>query len=466
MAQSLKPKNWFASTLLDPWIAALRPTNISPTDKIGVMGTPVYGGFVLAPEKNPKVIGVKRYETYADIFSNVSIVAAGVRYFLNVITKSAWKIEPPNDSAEAKRLAELTESMLHDMEIPWHRIIRKGVMYKFYGFAIQEWTAKRRQDGNIGLLTVEARPQRTIERWDVDVDGVVLGVVQRSPQTALEMYIPRNKCVYLVDDSLTDSPEGVGLFRHIVEVTEQLRRLEQLEGFGYETDLRGIPIGRAPLAALNQMVIDGTLTDLQLKQIMSPMESFIQNHIRGPKLGMLIDSSTYVSTNEATTPSNVKEWDIELLKGGSDSLREIGNSIQRKSGEIARILGVEGLLLGSQGRGSQALSRDKSDNFFMVVDSALKELASTYTKDIIDPIWYLNGWPQELKPKFKTDSIQLRDVETITAALMQMAQSGAILAPDDPAINEVRDLLGLSRTSNVLSEFDVSLTGAGSAEGS
>lgn len=454
-----KPRSFFqqAKGLLDPYMNSLRPTSVNPEEKLGVMGTPIYGGFIASPEKNAKIAGTMKYQTYAELFSNISIVAAGVRYFLNVITRSSWKIEPADNSSEAQRLADLVEDMIYDMEIPWHRVVRKAVMYKFYGFSTQEWTAKKRDDGNIGLLTIESRPQKTIERWDVDRQGVILGVIQRSPQTAESLYIPRGKLIYLVDDCLNDSPEGFGLFRHLIEPAKRLERYEQLEGYGYETDLRGVPVGRAPIQQLQQMVDDGQITPQQRDQILAPLKSFIENHIKGPRLGVMLDSLTYLSTNEATTPSNVKTWDVELLKGGSESLKEISSAIQRVTNELARILGVEGILLGGQGRGSMALSKDKSDNFFMVVDSALKDLASTYSCEVIDTIWALNGWDPKLKPKFKTDSIQLRDIQDITTALQQMAQAGAVLAPDDPAILEVRDLLGLSRPTNVATATDISL---------
>lgn len=431
----------------------------NPEQRLGTGGTPVYGGYVYSVEKNPMLNGNNRYKTYSDMFSNISIVASGVRYFLNVISKSAWKVEPSDaDNAQSVEYAKKTQDIINNMQTPFHRVVRKAVMYKFYGFSVQEWTAAKQDDGSIGFLDIEARPQKTIERWDCDDAGIVNGVYQRSPQLGTEIYLPRPKLVYIVDDSLSDSPEGFGLFRHIVEASQRLQRYEQLEGFGYETDLRGVPVGRAPIAQLQEMVKNGTLTQDDMDKILAPIKTFLSNHIKGPKLGMLLDSMSYQSTNEATTPSQVKQWDIGLLETQTDSLKDISAAIARVNGEIARTLGVEGLLLGS-GKGSQALSRDKSDNFFMVVDGTLKEVSDSYNRDVIGALWTLNGWDPKLKPKFKPDSIQLRDVERITGALKDMAAAGAVLAPDDPAIDEVRDLLGLSKaTINDMAQ-DASLSG-------
>lgn len=426
------------------------------TTRLGSAGRYSYGGYLVSGEKNPHLAGAEKYLTYDNILCNCSVAAAGVRYFMNVISKASWKIQPANESKEAQEKADLVHNMINDMQTPWHRVVRKAVNYKFHGYSLMEWTAKHRPDGAIGYLDIESRPQKTIRRWDLTDSGEILGVFQIMYASTKEIYLPRNKLVYVVDDALTDSPEGLGLLRHIVEPSKRLQRFEELEGYGFETDLRGIPVGRAPLAELQRLVADNQMTKQEYDQIVEPLQKFLANHIKGPRLGMMIDSSPYFQNNDASTPSNTPQWDLELLKADSGSLGDASGAIQRINNEIARILGVEGILLGGQGRGSMALSNDKSNNFFMVVDGALKELAATFNKDVLSPLWILNGWDEELKPKFKPDSVQLRDVETITSALKDMAAAGAVLAPNDPAINELRDLLGLSHAPEV-DEEDLSL---------
>ena len=36
--------------------------------------------------------------------SNTSVVAAGVRYFLNVVAYASWKADPVDDSAKSKAI--------------------------------------------------------------------------------------------------------------------------------------------------------------------------------------------------------------------------------------------------------------------------------------------------------------------------------------------------------------------------
>lgn len=435
-------------------------TRVPPSKTVGAAGTAIYGGFIQSREKSPRLSGVQRYETFSDILSNVSIVAAGVRFFLNLVGKAEWKVQPavvPGSEKQAVEIAEAVESILYDMNTPWHRVVRRAAMYRMYGFSVQEWTAKKREDGVLGFLDVEPRAQVTIERWDTDYHGRVFGCVQRAPQDSALIYLPMPKCLYMIDDALNDSPEGLGLFRHIVKTSDELQRFEQLEGYGFETDLRGIPIGRGPFKELQDMVAAGTITKEQKAAIEAPIRDFVENHIKNPRLALLLDSMTYESQDDASTPSSVRQWDAELLKGGNTSSEAVAAAISRKNREIARVLNVEHLLLGEGARGSAALSRDKSQSFAMMVDGTLDETVESVERQLVTTIMVLNGWPLELMPTLKTEAIQHREIAEVTGALRDMAQAGAMLEPDDPAIREVRSLLGLSNPITVGLAIDSSI---------
>ena len=431
--------------LLEKMISMGRNRNVRPTTPVGVMGTALYGGYIQGAEESKLLKDGTKYKTYSEMLANVSIVAAGVRYFLNLTAKAKWNFTPSDDDPDGM-YAELAEAILtDDPRTPWHRIVRRAAMYRFYGFSVQEWTARRREDGVMTLADVSPRAQRTIERWDVDDVGDVIGMYQRSPQTQAELYLPRMKTLYMVDDTLTDSPEGLGIFRHLVAPAKRLQEYERLEGVGFETDLRGVPVGRGPFTALAKMVKDGLLTKKDREALEKPMRDFIRNHVRGPKSGLLLDSQPYVAEDDAARPSSTPQWSLDLLKASSTSLPELANSISRVNREMARVLGVEQLLLGEDSAGSFALSKDKTNSFFLLVDGTLRELAETVSDDLLKTVWKLNGWPPEAMPKLSTEAVRFQDVDQVTAALRDMAQAGAPLEIDDPAIGEVRDLLGLSR---------------------
>lgn len=416
-----------------------------PAVTLGVGGTAAYGGYIITAEKDNTLIGRQKWVTFDEILLNTSIIAAGVRFFLNLVAKASWKVEPnprSKNKARAKEYAELVEEIIHDMTNPWVRVVRSAAMYRLHGFHIAEWTSKRREDGVTGFLDIETRPQFTVERWDLDKTGTVYGVVQRSPQDSKEVYLPRAKIIYVVDNSLSDNPEGYGLLRHCVEPARRLQKYYEIEGTGFETDLTGIPVVRAPLEALQKLVDSGTLNKEQRDALILPLQNFIKAHFRGPRSGLLLDSSTYKTQDGSESPSSTYQWDADVVKGGTGPHQFIGTAIDRTLREIARILNVEGLLLG-QGQGSYALSKDKTNNFALTVDGTLVDLKNTFDKDVIGPLAQMNGWAKEDTPFFQTDQIAMRDVETITSTLTKMAQAGAVLAPDDPAINDIRSLVGL-----------------------
>jgi hypothetical protein len=425
---------------------------VAPTVTAGKGGATAYGGYLVERERSPSIAGKAKYRTYSDILANTSIVAAGTRYFLNILGKSSWSVEPATDSQGkelngAKEVADFIESCMCDMTTPWSKVIRRAAMFRYFGFSIQEWTAKRRDvDGKLGMLDVEARPQSTIERWDLDDNGSVLGCWQLPELAAGEIYLPRKKIIHLVDDSLNDSPEGLGILRHLVKTVERLTAYEELEQVGYETDLRGIPIARAPLTQLREMERQGKLTAPEATKLLGPLTRFLGNHIRNEKSGLLMDSATFITTDDKQAPSNEKMWDVSLLQGDASGQGEVANAINRLNRELATVLGTDHLLLGSDGTGSLALGTMKVTDFYMTVTSCQNDIRDAYNRDFVGALCTLNGIPKELWPKLKTEDVQFKDVAMMATTLKDMAAAGAVLPPDDPAIGEMRDLLGLSRT--------------------
>lgn len=421
----------------------------NPTGVIGGPGAVVFDGFLEEDETNPALAGTRKYNTYSNLLANVSIVSAGVRYFLNLVSKAKWKLIPADlENEEAVKMAELVTAQMSRMDTSWSRVIRRASMYRFYGFSVQEWTMEIK-DGMRQYKDVAPRPQATIETWKRDKAGRITEIGQRLPETQELKILPRAKTVYIVDDSLDDSPVGLGLFRHIVESCARLQRYEQLEGYAFESDLRGIPIGRAPYAALQEAVETGLINKKQMADAVEPIESFIKNHIKNPALGILVDSITYQGLDEAATPSAIRQWDVDLLKGSSTSLADMATAIERVNREIARSLGVEGLLLGEQTTGSHALSKDKSLNFALIVDSTLDEIVDTFQRDFVQRFFEMNGFDETLMPTFDTEALQHRDITQITQALKDLATAGAKMDVNDPATNEVREMLGLTKQPEV-----------------
>lgn len=431
------------------------PSRVLPFADQGTSGTAVYGGYVNSIEKDWRLIGWQKYVTASDLLANVTILAASVRYFLNLMGKATWTVDPVNDTAEAKGAAEFVESVMENSRTSFRKIIRRGGLYKYHGFNVQEWTAIRRKDGLIGYADVEMRPAFTIERWAPADDGTIVGMIQRSPQTGQYLYMPRNKVLYFVDDTLTDNPEGQGWFRNSVQEAELLRDYLKLEGIGYERDLNGIPIGRAPLNEINKAVASGDISQGQADQMIENLRQFVGIEIKKKDTGMVLDSTPYFSlTDNGRSPSSVYQWNVELLKGTAQGFDSLAKAIARLERDIARLMGTEFMTMGDGDRGSNAMHTDKTSNLYMQVMSTLDDMTDTLNQDYIAPLWVMNGFDEELMPTLKHGDIAMKDVEQMARTLRDMAAAGAVMAPDDPAIDDMREAMGLPPQEDVIGEVD------------
>lgn len=433
---------------------------LAPFSELGVGGSVSYGGYVQSDDIKPNMQGPLRWRKAQEILADVSIVAASVRYYMNLLSRPAWKCEPPSDKAEAKAAAEFMESVLHGTDTSWSRIVRRSGPYRFHGFGFHEWTAMRRPDGRIGLAAIEPRPQSTIQRWDRDDHGSVLGVFQRNPQTGREIYLPREKLVYLVDDMLTDNPMGLGWYRHLIDPAAHLNRLLKLELIGFERDLSGIPVGRAPIAAINKLIgtqkPDGSIfSAADAEEMIKGIRDFLQLKAKQPDTSLLIDSQPFTSKTDqgGKQVSAVAQWGIELLTASAKtSIEALGNSIRRVTFDMALIMGTQGVLVGREGEGSRALSEDVSRNLYLNINATLGDMAEAYDRDLVGMTWALNGLPDELRPTLRVEDAAFKDAAKIAASLRDMATAGAVLDPADPVINEVRDLLGVSHAPELSDE--------------
>ncbi len=448
----------FSKRLLSNFGFLPTPPKIKPFKEQGVSGTAIHSGYVQVKDQAPEWNGIQKYRTASEIVTNISIVAASVHYFLNLISHPKWTATPsdPMDS-EAVRLAKFVESVLHDMHTPWPNVIRRAAMFRFYGFGVQEWIAKRRSDGLTGFFDIEPRPQHTIEQWDVTPHGSVQAVWQRSPQTGEVLGIPRGKIIYIVEDTLTDSPEGLGVFRHLLEPYKRLKQYLELETRGFERDLRGTPIGRAPITLINEAVKTGELTEAEGSALIEGLKDFVKLQVKSSDTGIVLDSMPYESEAvDGRKVANALQWGLDLLSGNGAGLMELAQAIERIQREMARIIGTEMLLMGDK-TGNRALSNDKSKNLYLVSNAVLSQISSALQKDLVDVLWVLNGFPEDKKPKLTTEDVAFKSVQEVTSALRDMAMAGVPLAFDDPAINDVRDMLGISRVDLMTAVEDAAL---------
>ena len=448
-------------------LVTVAPRSTPANDTAGVAGLVVYDGMIENHERNFALRGDRRYITFTNLMVNVPVISAGVRFYNNLMRRAKWRVEPANDTQEARDRADFVRSVMDGMDQPWSNVVVQVASAVFYGFSINEMVAKERADGKVGLARIASRPQFTIERWDLRNDEI-FGVVQRSPQTNRYLYIERSRLIHNVDDTMSQSPEGLGMLRHLVEPAKALRGYEILEERGFDTDLRGVPVGYAPFGELRQEC-DGMTeaeTNVYIANQVRHMQNFIRNYRKSIDASLLLDSGVERGTGEQGTPINARKWALELLRGDPTTLPELAAGIERKNREMARIMGVEMILLGSTSSGSLAMSQDKSLSFGLVVDTGLEQAAGVLQRDFLGYIADLNGWDREdgLMPTLKPEKQQFRSVQELASALQSLALAGSPLVPGDPAVNDVRDQMGISRVPEDLIDDIMAMRGVTTSE--
>jgi len=434
------------SKLSSFFTTSAQPTAL--TSPNGGDGVQAYGGYLASSERNPHLVGTRKWTTYANA-TNTSIVATGLRYSLGLIAGTSWHAEPnERGGSDAERGVEIvTEGLLNaQMARPWSAIVRKAALYKFSGFSLHEWTIKRRDDGMVVFADISHRPQYTIDRWNKPDERTPWDAVSQLTPTGNRWVIPRNRLFYCVDDTLTDSPDGVGLFRHIVELVRRLDVLEGLELMAYQTDLRGMPIGRAPIGDIRREA-EGVLgvggdkakEDAFIAARVRKFSESLAAHAKTPEQlqYLLLDSGTYRGGGSPDAITSIQKWAFELLRGDGNGTAEVAAAIGRIQFEIARVMGIEFAMMGGGG-GSLAMHDDKTSMLALNLQTTLTEVADFATNDLARVLVALNGLdPETCTPRLVAEPISTDAIEGVCRSLSLLQQ----LAPNDPARNVIRKRL-------------------------
>lgn len=420
-----------------------------PTKPAGADGVAVTGGFLVSGERDARLTGRNKWVTYDNATLNVAIISAAVNVWTQLAGSAKWTAEPnKRGGAKAQKAADIVTQGLFEaqMSIPWRQVVRRQVMKKFRGFSLHEGVIRRRSDGMVVYADLGDRPQWTVYRWDIPDDRTPWQGVEQLTQFGDTYYIPRERLFYSVENTLSSSPDGVGLLRQMAEHVRVLELYQQWEGIGFHTDLRGVPIAKAPLTKLRQLVDpSGTKSQAEVQAGVQAatkfLTDFLRAHNKRADQGIMLDSATF--PDNLGNPTGNLQWAFDLIKGASSSMPEVNTAIGRITREIARVMQAEWLMLGGEDSGgAYSMHEDKTAMFALIVNSTLEDIADDATRDLATRLTALNGLdPETCTPKCVPEPIATGAVTTATQALMNMFQ--AALDPRDPAINILRARLNL-----------------------
>ena len=415
---------------------------------LGVAGDNTRTGQIRADEFIPELRGKNAIRKYREMRDNDSTIGAVMYAAEQVLRDVKLKVEPANDTEEAKREADFVESIFEDMDHSLDDHIAESLSSLSYGFAWFEVVYKRRvgptqrspkknskyTDGRLGVRKIACRAPWTVSRFDVeDKSGDVLGIYQDVGYGSGKHYIPTTKSLYYRTTVLNGDPSGRSILRNAYSSYVYLNNLQSIEAIAVERELAGIPIARIPSEYLSSdasAAQSGFVGNLQ--QILRDVKFNEQGYIITP-------SDTY--PDKDGSPTNIRLVDIELMSSNGNRNVDIDPIVRRYQHDIARSVLSEFLMLGGGNNGSYALSKSKTDLFLRALESYIQAIVDVLNKQLVERLWQLNGLNYDLMPCIKAGDVAPHDLREI-AAFLRNLNGADINVSDHPEV--IQDLMDIA----------------------
>ena len=161
--------------------------------KLSRPGFTHYNGQVVQRERNYKLRGARRYQTFSEMYYTLEVVQTYVETLASRIASLSPVFDPSEADTEGEYAKLFHEFLVQDPSTPFQVYNARSSLYNFFGFSLQEIVPFRRLDGWVSIEDITSVPQSTVYRWLFDDDGRVIGVKQKIPNTQQEVDIPISK---------------------------------------------------------------------------------------------------------------------------------------------------------------------------------------------------------------------------------------------------------------------------------
>lgn len=422
-----------------------RPSEATAKKILGLGGTHTYTGDIRADEFLRELKGRKAVRKFREMRDNDSVVGAVMYAIEQVLRDVEYDVIPTDDSDAALKEAEFMKEVLEDMDHTFDDHISEALSSLSFGFATFEVVYKRRvgprennpkkrskyTDGRLGIRKIASRAQWTISEFDVDKQtGELLGVKQdKTFSEVMDNYIPAWKLVHYKTITTNNDHSGRSILRNAYKSYTFLNNLESIEAIAVERELHGVPVGRMPAEYLAENATDDQ------KALKSQFEKVLRDLKNNEQGFALLPSDLYVNTQGE--PTDQRLMDIELITSNGSRNIDIHPIITRYQHDIARSMMAEFLMLGSDERGSYALSKSKTDLFQKSLESYINSIYDVVNKQLVQRIWELNGLDFALMPKIVPGDVSKHELKELGAYLRNLNGANISLADQVDIVDEL-----------------------------
>ncbi|MEM7820245.1 MAG: DUF935 family protein [Candidatus Aenigmatarchaeota archaeon] len=385
--------------------------------ELGVSGIPFSYGTIFE-ERLPKLQGVRAREIYKQMSENDPVIGGTLLMIEQSMRSVRWKVDPENETPEAKQDADFIWSAMHDMSHTWQDFITDVLSMLVYGWSYFEIVYKvrgggseegdptirsRYNDGLLGWRKLAYRAQTSLDRWELDERGGVRGLWQRDPNSSQLLFIPITKSLHFRTKPAGGNPEGRSILRPAFRPWFFKKYIEEVEGIGIERDLVGLPKAIAPegvdVLAPSNTALYNAVTDMLKK-------------IRQDKYAGII------------LPYG---WQVELMSSGGSRQIDTISVIARYDQRIALSVLAQFIMLGTERVGSYALASQQKDMFTIALEGWLFSIEQVVNRFGVQRLIALNNRPTV--PVITHEAIVQPTLEEIGIFLRDMANVG-LIAPD------------------------------------
>jgi len=427
--------------------------SVTESQKIlGVAGTSTRNGTLKADDLQPELRGKRAIRKYREMRDNDATIGAALYAVEQMLRDVPIKITPADDSEQAKAEAEFVESVLEDMDHSLDDHISEALSFLTFGFSAFEVVYKRRigpyerspkkrskfTDGRIGIRKIAPRAQWTINRFDVDQQsGDLYGFHQDVSSGFGTNYIPMRKAILYRTTTINGDPSGRSILRNAYAAYERLNAIQQYEAIGIERELAGIPHAEVPAEYLSADATEAQQAVLnQMKEILRDLKFNEQGFLITP-------SDTYPGKDGE--PTNQKLVSVKLISSEGTRNIDIDPVVKRYQHDIARSVLAEFIMLGGGSNGSYALSKSKSDLFLRALESYIHTIVDILNKQLIEPLWRLNGLDFALMPKIKAGDVASHDLKEMGSYLRNLNGANITVADDLDIVNALMEIAELPK---------------------
>jgi hypothetical protein len=423
----------------------------------GYDGVQAYGGYIAPPPDDPAYLrGSQRFRTFEKIRRRTPVsIATQLRHAL--FAGVQWDLEPNEAGGpDAERGVEIIRRGLLEARFQggtWGEVVATAADGRYFeGHSVFALAMSRAADGLIRYTDIAHRPQETLVEWlredPSDETSPFAAVTQRSSM-GRTFTLPLVDCFYLARKIGASDPRGRAALADVAERWDRATRYEAHEGTELFSSLGGTPVARIPQEELRDDAENrhGTDTDAVLSFIRTRTQKildFVAKRIKNPDVQqwLALSSATYKDPTTGTY-SGVKKWDVEIVKGELQGLAEVRTIVRDLDLDIARMLGVEFVLVGGgDTSGTFGMHESKISMLGATLSSESWSLARAAEDQLCRRLIAVNGLdPNTATPSLVPSPIAVDDVLKATQALVQL--NAANLAPDHPARRTIFDRLHL-----------------------